>query len=276
MTFTPQLVNNQALGGAVDAQLQVAVDSQTNDMRTGTITAMPQNSSENSASGVFDVSLRSQLVSFNQPVKVTVPPQSFIQVIYGESLQQGVNAKIGLSGVIRNRVNDSAFPNTYNAVITANQFASVGGALFNQAFMRSSVPSIYSSGYDTDVKIAADIFDTTQADITGGSLFFISPTATEMQGVNDALATAGNGRLDPGEDKNNNGRLDPGEDTGTTVFPPSLAQLRLFLDPNMWQVVVVTRVEPNTNRSDTARYGQPAFIFFRRRNSADPAAVRLP
>jgi hypothetical protein len=227
------------------------------------------------------VGIASQLIGVANPPTVTVPPQSFIQLIYGESLQQGPNAKIGMAAVIRNRVNDSSFPTTYNGVVfQQNQFGAVGTTRFNRASSRQNT-GLDINDYDLDVTIAADIFDQTQGDITGGSLYFISPTITEMQGVNEALATRCNGQFDPGEvDRDGDNQVDPDEDTGTTVFPASLAVTAQALfgttNPTTWQVVVVGSVELNT-RTDRPEYrGQPAFIFFRERQPTDPAVIRLP
>jgi hypothetical protein len=130
-----------------------------------------------------------------------------------------------------------------------NQFDALNHSLFWNADTRDTANF---ADYDIDLAIAGGVFDGTILDPTGGSVLYISPTDAQMQGVTAALA----------------------EDPGTTVFPASLGNaLWGFPDSNHWQVVVLKAVETNTRTDNPHYFGQPAFIFSRRRSPTDPAVV---
>ena len=157
-----------------------------------------------------------------------------------------------MAAVIRNRLNFPGFKDngTYKGLISRSQFDSVGNSLYDGAASRTKVGN--TGDYDVDVSTASSIFNRMQGDPTGQCVFFISPTASEMDGVNSALAT------------------------GTTTYPASLhGKMVGSGGSNAWQVVVVSSVEANTNRGDPKRFGQPAFIFSRKRSPSDHAVVKF-
>jgi hypothetical protein len=219
------------------------------------ITAGPRNLAPSSASGIFTLSAVGERPRISNLSRVIVPPQSFIQVLYGESLQQKPIAKVAVATTIRNRLNRKGFANNnpYNGLIfTDVQFDSVRWALFPQAASRAS-GNVDLRDYDQDVAIAARVFGQTQPDITGDSVMFRSPTKDEMGTVLGCLARRS-----------------------------QICVIGGFYGidgPRKWQIVIVEDVEANTNRGDQKRFGQPAFIFARPRKApSDPSVVkeRLP
>ena len=101
------------------------------------------------------------------------------RVIYGEAAGEykKKNAMEGIGWVIRNRVADKHFPDTYTGVIyPSKQFDSVGRTLWDQAANPSSLVGRDADAYSRALTVATGVYNGSIPDPTNGALYFHSGT----------------------------------------------------------------------------------------------------
>ena len=111
-------------------------------------------------------------------VDVTITLQALVQVVVGENLvSDPLKARQAIAETIRNRVDDSGFPNTFSGVIfEPSQYDSIGDPNFNNAINRDqALASGLLLAYDDSVFAAGQAFDNTLEEVTLGSPSFFAP-----------------------------------------------------------------------------------------------------
>jgi len=220
------------------------------DVRAVAISAGTQDSS-----GVFTLSATAEGTA-SEPVTITVPPQQFIQVLYGETGNQGINSKKAVASVIRNRLHNSDFrpSDIYNGpggLFVPKQWNSVGDPDFVSA--QSRMTALNKADYDVDVSVAASTFNGTMPDSTGGCVFAVSPSPSQYALVLKAL----------------NDRVKTIPDYILTA--PVIHALVGSGGPSVWQIVILSNVENSTVQPKPV----PAFIFSRRKQEGDLAVITM-
>jgi len=131
-----------------------------------------------------------------------VAPQELVQVIFGEAStreDEPIEARRAIADVIRNRVNDPRWSNTYVGVITqGGQFDAVGGDLYNGAVSREHLLGLWifnREPYDESVSAACEIFSDELGPQTGGAVGYFAPMTgddgTSQRAEIDAALEAG-------------------------------------------------------------------------------------
>lgn len=191
-------------------------------------------------SGVFVVHPECAGQVFPQQSIVIVPPQILLQMMKAEAGGlPSFDARLFIGWAIRNRFNDSMFgaPTSYYAAITCANCAAYDTGV--------------TAGRQPELDASANVFNGATGDPTYGSQGWWSPTLTQWQNVQSLL--------------NSN--------PPTTNLPGdrSVTGISFFYggDPSRTQIVYFSSV----GSSNTVN--APAFLFVRRRNPSDPAAVKL-
>jgi len=191
-------------------------------------------------SGVFVVHPECAGQVFPQQSIVIVPPQILLQMMRAEAGGlPSLDARLFIGWAIRNRFNDAMFgaPTSYYAAITCANCAAYNANLL--------------TGQQPELDASASVFNGATGDPTYGSQGWWSPTFTQWQNVRSLL--------------NSN--------PPTTDLPAdrSVTGISFFYggDRTRTQIVYFSSVG-SSNTVDA-----PAFLFVRRRNPSDPAAVKL-
>jgi spore germination cell wall hydrolase CwlJ-like protein len=99
------------------------------------------------------------------------------RVTYAEAAGQYnvPDAMEGVAWVVRNRVADPRFPNSYQgAIFQRNQFVSVGGRLWTQAGNPAALRGTSLTAYNRALSVAQGVYAGAIADPTRGALYFHS------------------------------------------------------------------------------------------------------
>lgn len=261
------------------------------------IHARPGYDSEASGSGVLleaiDVGVTAVRcivdgVALDDVYEVTVPPQHLIQILVAEAGEQLTDeAQVDEKGVVRldsvsptgsaigfvikNRINnisvvddptlfgaDAANFNAnppesfYDAIIMAkDEFSPTNiddpnHETFDDAQDRNFLSAAWQMAYDQAVITAAGIFNGDISDPTTGAFGFFSPTEDEWKFINGAWSM--------------NYITIPDEAGFTDATFPRMTPIQLLIHPDVWKY----------------SNGRPAFVFARKRTSADLAVVNKP
>ena len=196
-------------------------------------------------SGIFGVYGSLSGTTTQNAIEVVIPPQSLIQVLYGEAHGQAVTgdavSELAIGATIRNRFGDSVyFPgiNTYQNAITPSQFMGINTNI--------------TTGTTPELNNAALIYGgvTTDAMNVANSKCFFTPDADGWNKIRAALNQ-------------------PSVTVGTTVTS-NPGCFRIPSSSNQ-QFVYKQSIGNNANGS-----GAPAFILVQWKRSSDPAVIQIP
>ncbi len=137
--------------------------------------------------------------SLDKSLLTRVAVQELVQVLFGEAATTDpIATRRAIADVIRNRVSNPLWPNTYvDVILQAGQFGAVGGELYNGSVSRHHLLEdlgwVFNCGpYDDSVKAACEIFSNEIGPQAGGCIGYFAPMVgddgtSQWDAINTAL-----------------------------------------------------------------------------------------
>lgn len=106
------------------------------------------------------------------------PDQVFLaRLIFSEAANESSLGKVAVGWVVRNRVENERFPNTYQGVIFQSwQFSGVNSALWEKTYQIDKMTYFEKTVWQECIEIADKVIKGTIADPTGGADHYYNPS----------------------------------------------------------------------------------------------------